>query len=219
MSRERLAAATGIPLVIAWILILALTGNSPDDNSSDHKILSYYASHGHRVRDIVVFFVAAVAAAFFVWFLGVLRSVLLRAEGEPGRLATTATASGAAFIALFAVAGSVFTAPSFITSDAGHKFALDPNTFRLLNGIGLLVFVGAFLLAAPLAFATGLIVWRTRVLPRWLAVASFIAGIACIVGFLFFTTFVFFAWILILSLYLVSRPSPGPRPISSGGTA
>jgi len=203
---ERWGAAAGVPIVVAWILILALTGNSPSDTSSDNKILSYYASHGHRVRDITVFFVFAVSAAFFLWFLGSLRSVLLRAEGEPGRLAATATASGTAFVTLFLVAGSVFTSPALIVSDAGQKFTLDPNTFRFLQGVGILAFTGSFLLAAPLAFATGLVAWRTRVLPRWLAVASFLAAIAAVVGFLFFTTFVFFAWILLVSGYLALRP-------------
>ena len=207
MSRERWAAATGLPLVIGWILILVLTGNSPDDSSSDHKILSYYASHGHRVKEITVFFVLAVAVAFFVWFLGTLRTLLLKAEGEPGRLATTATIAGTAFIALFAVAGSAFTAPAFIAADAGHKFTLDPNSYRLLQGVGIMAFIAAFLVASGVAFAVGVVAWRTRFLPRWLAIASFVAGVAAVVGFLFVTTFVFFAWILLLSGYLTWRPA------------
>ncbi len=215
---SRVSAATGIPFVIAYVVILNLTSDSPDDGSSDAKIMSYYGSHSHRVRDITAFFVVLAGGALFLWFLGHLRGLLSSAEGAGSRGAAIAVASGTAFIALFALAVCLFTAPSFVVSDAASKFTLDPNTFRFLSGLGFLVYIAAFVLGAPLAFAVGVIAWRTRILPRWLAVVSFIAGIACLGSFIFVPSWVDLLWILVLSAYLAARPA-GRQPSAAPMTA
>jgi hypothetical protein len=101
-----------------------LSGNSPDYKSSDSKILDWYASHGHRVSDIAGIFVLGVSAAFFLWFLGHLRATLRTAEGAGGRAGSIAIAAGTAFIALFAVGGSSFSAIAFVVSEAGNEFTL-----------------------------------------------------------------------------------------------
>jgi hypothetical protein len=121
-------------------------------------------------------------------------------------------ASGTAFIALLAVAGSSSTAIAFVVSEAGSEFTLEPNTFRLLSGFGFLTYVVAFMLGAPLAFGVGVVAWRTRLLPRWLAVASLVAGIGALASFTFITTLIYVAWILILSCYLAFRPPTTSEP-------
>jgi hypothetical protein len=206
-SWARVSAAMGIPFVVGFVLLGVLSGNSPDYKSSDSKILDWYASHGHRVSDIAGIFVLAISAAFFLWFLGHLRATLRSAEGAGGRAGSIAIASGTAFIALLAVAGSSFTAIAFVVSEAGSEFTLEPNTFRLLSGFGFLTYVVAFMLGAPLAFGVGVVAWRTRLLPRWLAGASFLAGIGALASFTFITTLIYVAWILLLSGYLAFRPS------------
>jgi hypothetical protein len=204
----RVSGAMGIPFVVGFILLGALSGNSPDYRSSNSDITAWYASHSHRVRDLAGIFVLAVSATFFLWFLGRLRELLRSVEGNGGRAASIALASGAALIILLAVAGSDFSSIAFVVSEAGNKFALDPNTFRLLSGFGYLTYVVAFMLGAPLAFAVGLTAWRTRILPRWLAASSFVAGIGALASFTFLTSLVYIAWVLLLSGYLTFRPSP-----------
>jgi len=196
----------GIPFVIGFVLLGALSGNSPDYKSSDSKILDWYASHGHRVADIAGIFVLAVSAVFFLWFLGDLRATLSSAEGAGELAASIAMASGTAFITLLAVAGSSFTAIAFVVSEASSEFTLEPNTFRLLSGFGYLTYVVAFMLGAPLAFGVGAVAWRTRILPRWLAGVSFFAGIGGLASFTFITSLIYIAWILLLSGYLAFRP-------------
>jgi hypothetical protein len=207
MTKDRWAAATGLPLIIGWIVLMVLSGGGPSDTSKDHTILKWYASHSHRVKDIATFFVLAVASIFFVWFIAHLRTLLLRSEGEPGTLTTVATVAGSIFIALFAVAGAAFTATAIVANQAGHKFTLDPNTFRILQGIGELTFIGAFFVGSGLPFAVGVLAWRTRFLPRWLAVMSFVGGIGALASFIFFPAFLFLIWVLLLSLYLMMKPA------------
>jgi hypothetical protein len=210
MSRSgwaRVSGAMGIPFVVGFVLLGALSGNSPDYKSSDSKILDWYASHSHRAGDIAGVFILAVSAAFFFWFLAHLRATLSSAEGAGGRAEGMVIASGTAFIALLAVAGACFTATAFVVSEAGSKFTLEPNTFRLLSGFGFLTYVVAFMLGAPLAFVVGVVAWRTRLLPRWLAAVSFLAGIGALASFTFITTLLYVAWILLLSGYLAFRPA------------
>jgi hypothetical protein len=199
----RVSGAMGIPFVVGFILLGAFSGNSPDYRSSNSDITAWYASHSHRVRDIAGIFILAVSATFFLWLLGRLRELLRSVEG---RTASVALASGVALIILLAVAGSDFSSIAFVVSEAGNKFALDPNTFRLLSGFGYLTYVVAFMLGVPLAFAVGVTAWRTRILPRWLAASSFLAGIGALASFTFLTSLIYIAWVLLLSGYLTFRP-------------
>jgi hypothetical protein len=202
----RLSGAMGIPFVIGFIVLGALSGNSPDYKSSDRDITAWYASHSHRARDIAGIFILAVSAIFFLWFLGGLRETLRSVEGAGGRMASIAAASGTALITLLVLAGSLFSAVAFVVSEAAGTFRLDPDTFRLLSGFGYLTYVVAFMLGAPLAFGVAAIAWRTRILPRWLAAVSVLAGIAALASFTFITTLVYIAWVLLLSGYLTFRP-------------
>jgi hypothetical protein len=70
------------------------------------------------------------------------------------------------------------------------------------------------MLGAPLAFGVAVVAWRTRLLPRWLAALSFLAGIGALASFTFITTLVYVAWILLLSGYLAFWPSARYEPPS-----
>lgn len=61
----RLSGAMGILFVVGFIVLGALSGNSPDYKSSDSDITAWYASHSHRARDIAGIFILAVSATFF----------------------------------------------------------------------------------------------------------------------------------------------------------
>jgi hypothetical protein len=208
----RVSGAMGIPFVIAYLVTIALTGDTPDDQSSDEKILDYYASHSNRVKDITTFFVIVVGLLLLVWFVGHMHRVLRSAEGDDGRAAGIAAVSGGLFIAVLAVAACVFSAVSPVISDAGDKFTLDPNTFRLLNVVGFLAYIAAFMLGSAFAFTIGVVAWQTGVLPRWLAVVSFLGGLGGFLSGLFIPSFVYLAWILVLSVYLAFRPAGEPAP-------
>ena len=80
------------------------------------------------------------------------------------------------------------------------------------SGFGFLTYVVAFMLGAPLAFAVGVVAWRTRLLPRWLAAVSFLAGLGALASFTFITTLIYVAWILLLSGYLAFRPCATYNP-------
>jgi hypothetical protein len=202
----RLWAAAGLLFVAAYILILALSGDNPQDSDSTHAIVSWYANSSNRARELVVFFVAAAGAFAFVWFVAYLRSLIRQADGDGGRASSVVLVSGSAFVALLSVMGAFFAGPAFVRIDAGHKFVLDPNTFRLVNGMGALAYMAAFIVLAPLCFTVGAFAWRTGLLPKWLAVGGFVAGIAALASPIWFPSFLVVLWILLLSGYLAFRP-------------
>jgi len=72
--------------------------------------------------------------------------------------------------------------------------------------------MGAFFLLALVAFTVGAVAWRTGVLPRWLAVLSFVGGVGALASPIWFPNFLTVAWILVLSVYLIARPSSERAP-------
>jgi hypothetical protein len=203
---SRLWAGTGLLFAAAYILVLAVSGSNPDDASSAHSITSWYASSSNRARELTVFFIALAGAAAFLWFVAHLRSLVLEARAD-GRAANLVLASGACFAALFALMGALFSVVAFVKIDAGHKFVLDPNTFWLVNALGDLTFISAYVLVAPLPLTVGAVAWKTGILPRWLAAFSFVAGVGAIASFVWFPTFLVVLWIGVLSGYLAFRPA------------
>ncbi len=203
-SWERWGSLTGVLAVAAWIVSFAVGGSSPDTGDSDAKITSYYASHSHQVRQIVAFFIFFAGVLLFLAFLTALRSRSIDAEGGTGRLSALGFGSGVVAAGLFMVALATFQSPAFAVNDTG-KFSLDPNTFRLLNDLGYLIWIGAVIVAALLVWATSAIALRTGLLPRWFAWLAIVAGILQLFAIFFIPVFIFWGWVVLVGLFLAFR--------------
>jgi magnesium-transporting ATPase (P-type) len=208
---ERWGPLAGLLAIVCWIVTFSVGGNAPDTNDPDAKIAAFYTSHSHQVRDIVVFFIFLAGILFFLGFLAALRSRLVEAEGVPGRLTTLGFGSGVASAVLFLIAMALFTSPAFTANDTG-KFRLDPNTYRLVNDLGYAVWVGAVIVAALLVWATSAIALRSGLLPKWFAWLGVLAGILQLLAIFFIPVFIFWGWILIVSLMLFFRSAAARTP-------
>jgi hypothetical protein len=206
---ERWSPAAGVVFVALWIIAFAITSGSPDSGDSDAKIVSYYADSGHRARDIAGLFLILAAALFFIWFLAVLRSRLVRAEGGMGRLAAAAFGAGLVWIVLTFAAVVVFISPSLARADTS-KFQLDPDTFRLLNDLGYALWFGGTTIAAVTVVATAVVSARTGLLPKWLTWLSFLVAATLLVAFLFIPILIFLGWVLVVSLLLLWKGADEP---------
>src|SRR5262249_62074125 len=91
----RWSPLAGIAFIVLWIIAFNVS-NSPDSGDSNTKILAYYASSGHRTRDVTVLFLALAGLLFFIWFLTALRSRLPPAPGGGGPPAPAAVGGGGA---------------------------------------------------------------------------------------------------------------------------
>jgi hypothetical protein len=161
----------------------------------------HYASHGSRAKEIVAFFFIAAAAIGLILLASGLRSLVYRNEADPRTLAALTWAGGTACAGIVLVGDAVSRAPAFASMD--DKFRLDPNTARLFNDTGFLLYVAAALVGIILVVAVSLAVLRFRVMPRWLGWAGFVmaALLPLAIGFVGFLVFAF--WVLVVSAALV----------------
>src|SRR5918911_640095 len=90
---EHHAPLTGAAAVVLWV-VGVLAGGDKTNKDKGVDILAAVRDNSNQILLSGVPFL--LGTALFVWFLGTLRSRLLAAEGEPGRLAATAFAGGVA---------------------------------------------------------------------------------------------------------------------------
>lgn len=212
---ERWGSLLGVLAVVFWIVAFAVGGSSPDTADSDAKITSYYASHSHQVRQILAWFIFVAGILIFVAFLTALRSRLLAAEGQGGRLAALAYGSGLISAALFAVGLSAFQAPAFLANDT-RVADLDPRTFRMFNDFGYEVWVAAVITGALLLWAASALALRTAVFPRWFGWLGLVAGVVLLFAIFFIPVFVYWGWIIVASVLLAwRRPAVAASPAAT----
>ena len=87
-----LDAATGVVAAVLFLAGFLIQGTPPDPNDPIAKIASYLGDHRGRILtgDVLI----ALGGAFFLWFLGALRSYLRAGEGGEGRLSPASFLGG-----------------------------------------------------------------------------------------------------------------------------
>lgn len=171
---ERRAWAAGIVFVIALLAETAISAGLPiNQNDSAAKIARELQAHRHTV--LVAAYLSMVYAVAFVIFLSKLHDLLLRVARPPGFLHSLVLVGGVLLVALHGVSdigiygllgGKIATYA--VHHDQGLSYTLYLLTFAL-DSVGD-VFGSVFLIA------TGLLLIRSRVLPRWLAWIAITAG-------------------------------------------
>lgn len=212
---ERWAPLTGMIAVACSLVGVMLVLNQPQTKDSNAKITAYFADHSHRVQGAVGFFVFLAGILFLLAFFGTLRERLLTAEGQPGKLTALAFGAGIASLPLWGISMLLASVVS-LTAGESSSFTLDPDTFRLLSVASYFTWVAALFVSSVLVWTTSAVVLKTRVLPRWYAVAGIVAGVVQLFGLLFFPFFVWWLWIAVTSLLLVRprglSPAVVPQP-------
>jgi len=210
---DRWAPLTGLLSVACSLIGVMLVLNQPQDKDSDAKIAAYFANHSHRVHGVVGFFVFLAGILLLLAFLAGLRDRLLAAEGQPGRLSALAFGGGIAGLPLWAVSMLLANAAGFAANESS-AFRVDPNTFRMLADTAYFAWVAAAIISSVVVWATSAVALRTSVLPRWHARFGILAGVVQLFGFFFFPFFVWWLWIIVTSILLISRPSPAPTRVA-----
>ena len=143
------------------------------------------------------------AGIAFLWFLGVLRDRLGHLEDQ-------------FFSTLFFGSGLLYLAMSFATAAiAGGVISVYAFDHELLVSSGLLVFgqavvfkfnnVYAVRMAGMFMMVLGTIWVRTRLMPRWLALLTYLVALTLIVGVSFspWTALVFPIWVFLISTFIL----------------
>lgn len=213
MKAARWAPLSGIVFVVLWVVALFLVSNNPGD--SDSEIVSWYEDSGHRHKQIAGVLIILAASLAFIWFVSVLRGRLAHAEGKAGTLTAIAFGAGLVTTALWTVANVFFAAISFAVGDT-NEFAVDPNTYRVINDMGYAIFVSGTTVALLVVVATALHSLKGQIVPKWIAWLSFVVAATMLVSFFFIPFLIFLGWVLVVSVVLIWKPADAAAPAATG---
>ena len=231
---QRYAWVAGILYVIALVAVsvVGLLGGGLSQNGSAAKIAT--ALYDHRGRLLVVTYLSVVYAAMFPIYLSKLYDLLRRDTDRPRFLGSLVLVGGALFVALHAVSdigifgllGAKLASFGF-QHDQGVSYTLYLMTYAF-DSVGD-VFGSLF------AFAAGLLVIGSGVLPRWLGWVSILAGILFflqgfglggviasfglvldLIGFVLFLIFVLVSSVILLTRKMDLGWARGSGPWPSG---
>jgi hypothetical protein len=180
---ERYAWAAGIVYVVALVAVsvIGILGGGLSQNDSATTIAR--SLHHHDQRLLAIAFVSVVYAAAFVIYLWKLYDLLRGAPDRPNTLSSLVLVGGVLFVSLHAVSDIGITgmlgakvASYSALHDPGIAYALYLLTYALDSV--------ADVFASLFALATGVLILRSRVLPRWLGwVATVVAPLLFLQGF------------------------------------
>jgi hypothetical protein len=143
---------------------------------------------------------APFAGIAFLWFIGVLRNRLGKLEDQ--FFATVFLGSGLLFVtSLFA--SIAFSGALIDTVASGNTQIIDTGTYYLARQ-----FIAAFTnvfgikMAGVFTFSTSMVIFRTGILPRWVAFLGFSCGVVLLLAVTSWPwiTLLFPFWILVVSL-------------------
>jgi len=205
LRTPRAAAVAGIVFSLLLGLALVLIRLSvPVDPTETGELLS-----DPDRRSTIEFALGLVpfAGIAFLWFIGVIRDRI--GEHEDRLFATVFLGSGLLLVGMLfvaaAVAGGLIAAGGSTTSDAASSETWNLGyevTFTLLN-------VYAMRMGAVFAITAASIGKRSGVLPPWLAIAGYVAALILLFGVPVsgWLALLLPIWVLILSVYLLLRPT------------
>jgi hypothetical protein len=179
----RLGGICGI-LYVLFLIPAYLVGypDSPSSESSAQGVFTYF----HAGPEAFVLFngvLAIFAVFFFVWFLGILHSVLRSADEDGGALSSLALSGGTMFAALVGAGLAVeILYPATLTRFDNFQ-AESQHVFWSLT-LSAWLYHFAQVGTAVLVSATSLLALGTGVLLRWLALAGFVVAFLALLHFL-----------------------------------
>lgn len=172
----RYAWAAGIIYVVALVAetVVGVLGGGLSQNGSAAKIAN--TLYDHHGRLLVVTYLSVVYAAMFLIYLSKLYDLLRRDTDRTRFLGSLVLVGGALFIALHAVSDvGIFglLGAKLASFGSQHDQGVSYTLYLMTYGLDSV----ADVFGSLFAFAAGVLVIGSGVLPRWLGWASILAGI------------------------------------------
>ncbi|MEK6251791.1 MAG: hypothetical protein AABM43_07580 [Actinomycetota bacterium] len=211
--RDFWTPVAGFAAALTFIVGVMFAANSPDSGDPDAKILAWYAKHSNRVGVIVGVYVLMFLGLFLLWFASGLRQRLRAAEGPDGRLSDVALGGAIICVVLVWVGAFALAAVPAGQSFGGAPPVSNADVARFLPQIGFgAILVGGMFGAIALIDAASIVIYRTRVLPRWLAWLGFVCAVALLFGAVFLPMIALLIWLVATSIALsrLSSTEAGP---------
>ena len=131
--------------------------------------------------------------------------MLRRAEGDPGTLSSLVFGAGVAFTAVWSVSAVALATVAYAVGISGAPVS-DLDVVRVLPQMGsLLLLLGGGFAGILLLLATSVVIYRTAVLPRWLAGFGILVAIALAFDVTYMNIVPLLAWVAGASIVLFRR--------------
>lgn len=198
LRTPKAAAFAGIGFAVLQLTSYYLMQSSLPAEALSEQELGKYAKNMTLALGLLPF-----AGIAFLWFLGVLRDRLGHMEDQ--FFSTLFFGSGLLYLAMTfvsaAIAGGLLTVytvdPSLLFNGAVLTFGR--AVIYKFNNIYAIRMAGMFM------FVLGTIWVRTGLMPRWLAMLTYLTALTLIVGVAFWpwSTLFFPAWVFLISVYIL----------------
>ena len=217
--RARWGPACGVAFVVILVVSFLIV-STPNTNKSPAYILAWYNVSSHKTELAISTVLAGIAVVFGIFWFGYLRDRWGRTD--LGARLSPVLLVGAT---LFAAGGLAFSGANFALLDEPKHMTAD--TAQTLNFIQSDIGAAGIVVGVSiLMWAAGFIIWKTRVLPVWLAWVSFLLAVVGLAGPIGFFAFLAMGiWILIVAFLMwrfeqnlpasgdaLERPAPGGAP-------
>jgi hypothetical protein len=213
----RLGGISGILFVVLFFRSYLTPPDAPVPTSAPQDVISYFSA---RQEGILLYngLLLIFAAFFFLWFVGVLYSVLRGAEDEGVGFSAVALAGGLLFITLV-LAGAAVEILYPATLARFENFRPDAQIGFLSLVLSGWMYRFALVGMSVLIAATSGAALKTGILPRWLALVGFVAALFALLRFLIpLGGILGLVWVVVVSVFLLmglAGPSTlGPRRLA-----
>ena len=177
LKTPRAAAIAGIAFSVLLIAMLAMFRSAvPADPLESGAWLATDSNRAAIALNLIPF-----AGVAFLWFIGVLRDRL--AHREDRFFATVFLGSGLLFLAMLFVSATIIGGLILVSNSLPASDFFNSPTFRLGRATAFIIMnVYAVKMAAVFMFSTSVVVIKTAIAPRWIAVAGMTLAVFLLVG-------------------------------------
>jgi hypothetical protein len=205
MVKQRWAALSGIVFVVLMLVGAAFVLDVPKGDASAQEIASYLTDSGNHTRNIIGAYLWVLGGLAFLGFVTGLRSVLRRAEGDPGTLSNLVFGAGVVFTAVWSVSAATIASVAYAVEFSDARVS-NPDLVTVLPSLGgLLLLLGGGFAGILLLAATSILIFRTGVLPRWLAWLGIVVAIATVFDVAYMNILPLVGWVLVASIAMLRR--------------
>jgi hypothetical protein len=200
LKTPRAAAIAGIAFSVLLMVILAMLRSAvPADPLASGAWLATDSNRATVALNLIPF-----AGVAFLWFIGVLRDRL--ADREDRFFATVFLGSGLLFLAMLFVSATIIGALILVFNSQPTNDFFNSPAFHLVRAIAFIIMnVYAVKMAAVFMFSTSVVVIKTAIAPRWIAVAGMTLAVFLLVGsyLVSWSVIVLPLWVLLISGYIL----------------
>ena len=217
----RIASITGILFAGLFAAALALVRQAPGLAVPDGVYTDFYSNGRGNVLVTAGLYIVPFAGIAFMWHMSATRVVIEALPGQPSEMPRwLQLTSGVLFVCMLFAGTSAVGAVALLTVFSSVALP-PPDVARALTSVGYgLVFVFGVRAAGMFMITTTTLSLRRALLPRWVALLSYLAAVFLLLSTTFHPAIllVFPGWVVLFSVCLLRSPGRSRQPASDRST-